>query len=86
MPLSVGPLKAEPSKENHNEEAHLPPPLALVAEIAVILVCKLCAIFGLWYCFFGPDKRTEQTPEAVAAVFFSHENAVRAPSTEGDPR
>ena len=45
-------------------------PSLLVAEIAVILVCKLCAIFGLWYCFFGPDKRTEQTPEAVAAVFF----------------
>lgn len=48
-------------------------PSLLVAEIAVILVCKLCAIFGLWYCFFGPDKRTEQTPEAVAALFFSHE-------------
>lgn len=61
-------------------------PSLLVAEIAVILVCKLCAIFGLWYCFFSPDKRTEQTPEAVAAVFFSHENVVRAPSTEGDPR
>ena len=44
-------------------------PSLLVAEIAVILVCKLCAIFGLWYCFFGP----EQTPEAVAAVFFSTE-------------
>ena len=37
-------------------------PSLLVAEIAVILVCKLCAIFGLWYCFFGPDKRTELKP------------------------
>lgn len=61
-------------------------PSLLVAEIAVILVCKLCAIFGLWYCFFGPDKRADQSPDAVAAVFLSHENAARAPSPEGDPR
>lgn len=61
-------------------------PSLLVAEITVILVCKLCAIFGLWYCFFGPDKRADQSPDAVAAVFFSHENAARVPSPEGDPR
>ena len=61
-------------------------PSLLVAEIAVILVCKLCAIFGLWYCFFGPEKRADQSPEAVAAVFFSHENSARVLSPEGDPR
>ena len=40
----------------------------LVLEIAVILCCKLTAIFGLWYFFFGPDKRVEQTPENVATA------------------
>ncbi len=39
----------------------------LIAEIALVLCCKLAVIFALWYCFFGPDKRMEQTPETVAA-------------------
>ena len=61
-------------------------PSLLAFEIAVILVCKLCAIFGLWYCFFSPDKRADQSPDAVAAVLFSHDNTARVPSPEGDPR
>ena len=36
-------------------------------EIAVILCCKLAIIFALWYFFFGPDKRIDQTPENVAS-------------------
>ena len=39
----------------------------LIFEIGVILCCKLAFIFGLWYFFFGPDKRIEQTPENVAS-------------------
>ena len=33
----------------------------------MVLCCKLAFIFGLWYFFFGPDKRIEQTPENVAS-------------------
>ncbi len=39
----------------------------LIFEIGVVLCCKLAFIFGLWYFFFGPDKRIEQTPENVAS-------------------
>lgn len=39
----------------------------LFFEIAVVLCCKLAVIFALWYFFFGPDKRLEQTPENVAS-------------------
>ena len=39
----------------------------LLLEISVGLCCKLAFIFGLWYFFFGPDKRIEQTPENVAS-------------------
>lgn len=39
----------------------------LLLEIGVVLCCKLAFIFGLWYFFFGPDKRIEQTPENVAS-------------------
>ena len=39
----------------------------LIFEIAVVLCRKLAVIFALWYFFFGPDKRLEQTPENVAS-------------------
>ncbi len=42
------------------------PRAKLIRELAVVLLCKLLVIFALWYCFFGPDKRIEQTPENVA--------------------
>lgn len=42
-------------------------PSAPSFEIGVVLCCKLAFIFGLWYFFFGPDKRIEQTPENVAS-------------------
>ncbi len=48
--------------ENNNR-----PRSKLILEIAVVLCCKLLVIFALWYCFFGPDKRIEQTPENIAA-------------------
>ena len=38
----------------------------LMCEIALVLACKLTVIFALWFFFFGPDKRIEQTPETVA--------------------
>ncbi len=47
----------------------------LIREIAVVLCCKLLVIFALWYCFFGPDKRIEQTPEAVAAGILGTQEA-----------
>lgn len=39
----------------------------LLLEIAVVLCCKLAAIFALWYFFFGPEHRIAQTPDNVAA-------------------
>lgn len=39
----------------------------LAMEIALVLCCKLAVIFALWFFFFGPDKRIEQTAEATAA-------------------
>ncbi len=50
----------------------------LVLEIAVVLCCKLAVIFALWFFFFGPDKRIEQTPENVASGILE-----RAPVSEG---
>lgn len=37
-------------------------------EVGIILTLKIAFIFGLWYFFFGPDKRVEQTPENVASA------------------
>lgn len=39
----------------------------LILEIAVVLCCKLAVIFALWFFFFGPDKRIDQTPENIAS-------------------
>ncbi len=50
----------------------------LIFEIGVVLCCKLAFIFGLWYFFFGPDKRIEQTPENVASGILMRS----APSSE----
>lgn len=50
----------------------------LIFEISVVLCCKLAFIFGLWYFFFGPDKRIEQTPENVASGILMRS----APSSE----
>ncbi|MDR3898970.1 MAG: hypothetical protein Q3X95_06885 [Duodenibacillus sp.] len=47
----------------------------LVLEIAVVLCCKLAVIFALWFFFFGPDKRIDQTPENIASGILD-----RAPS------
>lgn len=46
----------------------------LIVEIGVVLCCKLAFIFGLWYFFFGPDKRIEQTPENVASGILMRED------------
>lgn len=40
----------------------------LTKEIALVLCCKLAFIFALWFIFFGPEKRIDQTPENVAAA------------------
>lgn len=39
----------------------------LIVEIGVVLCCKLAFIFGLWYFFFSPEHRIEQTPDNVAS-------------------
>ncbi len=49
----------------------------LILEIAVVLLCKLAVIFALWFFFFGPDKRIDQTPENIAAGVLD-----RAPSAD----
>ncbi|MGN1209897.1 MAG: cytochrome oxidase putative small subunit CydP [Duodenibacillus sp.] len=49
----------------------------LVCEIALVLACKLTIIFALWFFFFGPDKRIEQTPEAVAAGILNRGDVVQ---------
>ena len=43
----------------------------LLFEIGVVLCCKLAFIFGLWYFFFGPDKRIEQSHENDASGMVS---------------
>ncbi len=49
----------------------------LIVEIAVILCCKLAFIFGLWYLFFGPEKRVEQTPETIASAVLERTDSAR---------
>lgn len=49
----------------------------LMVEIAVVLCCKLAFIFALWFFFFGPDKRLEQTPENVASGILNRPAAVQ---------
>lgn len=49
----------------------------LMVEIAIVLCCKLALIFALWFFFFGPDKRLEQTPEVVASGILDRPAAVR---------
>lgn len=50
----------------------------LIFEIAVVLCCKLAFIFGLWYFFFGSDKRIDQTPENVASGILMRDRAPAA--------
>ena len=58
----------------------------LVIEVSLVLACKLCAIFGLWYFFFGPDKRVQTTPDSVAQTLLEHSSAVPAHLPQGDPQ
>ena len=58
----------------------------LLFEIAVILCCKLCLIFCLWYFFFGPEKRIDQTPEAVAAGILDRTQNPHNTATAGSKR
>lgn len=53
----------------------------VILEIAVVLCCKLAFIFGLWYFFFGPDKRLDQTPDNVAAGILGSAPTTKQPQT-----
>lgn len=53
----------------------------VILEIAVVLCCKLAFIFGLWYFFFGPDKRLDQTPDNVAAGILGSTPTTKQPQT-----
>ncbi len=53
--------------------------LPLAAEVALVLACKLCALFALWYFCFGPETRLATTPEVVAQALLS-------PSTSASSR
>lgn len=42
----------------------------LLTEIALVIVCKLLFIFGLWFFFFSPEHRTQVTPEVMSEAIF----------------
>lgn len=43
----------------------------LGVELALTLAVKLAAIFVLWLCFFGPETRVDQAPDAVAQALLA---------------
>lgn len=53
----------------------------LIVEIALVIACKLCIIFCLWWLFFSPEHRTTVTPDKMGDAIFSS-----APSEVQTPR
>lgn len=43
----------------------------LIVEIALVIACKLCIIFCLWWLFFSPEHRTTVTPDKMGDAIFS---------------
>lgn len=42
----------------------------LIAEIALVIACKLFIIFCLWWFFFSPEHRTTVTPDSMSGAIF----------------
>ena len=55
-------------------------------EIALVVLCKLLFIFGLWYFFFSPAHRPEVTTEVVGNVILSNEQAPSQPNSPNNIR
>lgn len=52
----------------------------LIVEIALVIACKLCIIFCLWWLFFSPEHRTTVTPDKMGdAIFSSAPSEVQTP-------
>lgn len=52
----------------------------LIVEIALVIACKLCIIFCLWWLFFSPEHRTIVTPDKMGdAIFSSAPSEVQTP-------
>ena len=46
----------------------------------LVIACKLCIIFCLWWLFFSPEHRTTVTPDKMGdAIFSSAPSEVQTP-------
>lgn len=50
----------------------------LIVEIALVITCKLCVIFALWYFFFSPSHRPTVTAETMDDVLLGSGKPVAA--------
>ena len=58
----------------------------LIVEIALVIACKLCIIFCLWWLFFSPEHRTTVTPDKMGdAIFSSAPSEVQTPPPPPPP-
>uniref|UniRef100_UPI00402A6031 cytochrome oxidase putative small subunit CydP n=1 Tax=Turicimonas muris TaxID=1796652 RepID=UPI00402A6031 len=48
----------------------------LIWELSAVIGCKLAIIAAICFVFFGPDTKTEQTPEAVSAGILSRNTSL----------
>ena len=53
----------------------------LIWELSAVIGCKLAIIAAICFVFFGPDTKTEQTPEAVPPheCYFSESLFIKLP-------
>lgn len=56
----------------------------LLKEVAAVLLVKISIIFALWFFFFSPSHRPEQTPEAVANAVLNKAAGQSMPDTAGE--
>ncbi|WP_302445383.1 cytochrome oxidase putative small subunit CydP [Sutterella wadsworthensis] len=55
----------------------------LIVEIALVIACKLCIIFCLWWLFFSPEHRTTVTSDKMGdAIFSSAPSEVQTPTAK----
>lgn len=48
----------------------------LIWELSAVIGCKLAIIAAICFVFFGPDTKTDQTPEAVSAGILSRNTSI----------
>lgn len=60
--------------------------IGLLAEIAIVLACKLLFIFGLWYFFFSPEYRTDVTPDKFSEQILGPSTSKDMPIADKDKK